>query len=78
MLSTTTNKDLALSSLYWQNFRGMAKAAAATRPGLVTYTGDISYADGIIGDWELFMENAAPVLGLAPVLVQQGNHERDG
>lgn len=60
-----------------QNFRGMARAAAAARPGLVSYSGDISYSDGAIGDWELFLENAAPVLGVAPVLVQQGNHERD-
>ena len=56
----------------------MAHEAAASRPRLVTYTGDISYSDGTVGDWELFMENAAPVLGSTPVLVQSGNHERDG
>lgn len=55
-----------------QTFRGMAKQAALYSPRLVTYSGDISYSDGTIGDWELFMENAAPVLGAMPVLVQEG------
>lgn len=60
----------ALATL--QTFRGMAKQAAQYSPRLVTYSGDISYSDGSIGDWELFLENAAPVLGSMPVLVQQG------
>ena len=60
-----------------QTFRGMAKQAALYKPRLVTYSGDISYSDGNIGDWELFLDNAAPVLGSMPVLVQSGNHERD-
>ena len=60
-----------------QTFRGMAKQIAAYKPRMVTYTGDISYSDGDTGDWELFMENAAPVLQSMPVMIQEGNHERD-
>ena len=60
-----------------QTLRVMAKQAAALQPRLVTYTGDISYSDGTLGDWELFMDNAAEVLATTPVLVQEGNHERD-
>lgn len=55
----------------------MAKQAAILQPRLVTYSGDISYSDGYLGDWELFLDNAAPVLASMPVLVQEGNHERD-
>lgn len=54
-----------------------AQVVSASKPRLLTVTGDISYSDGTLGDWELFMENAAPVLGAMPMLVQEGNHERD-
>jgi hypothetical protein len=56
----------------------MAREVAASQPRLVSYTGDISYADGTLSDWELFLDNAAPVLGAMPVIIQEGNHERDG
>lgn len=57
--------------------RGMAKQAALLSPRLVTITGDIAYTDGTVGDWETFLEDAAPLLASTPILIQEGNHERD-
>ncbi|CAK0782920.1 hypothetical protein CVIRNUC_006115 [Coccomyxa viridis] len=44
---------------------------------LVVHNGDVSYAEGNVYGWDVFMHMMGPVISRAPYMLSPGNHERD-
>jgi hypothetical protein len=44
---------------------------------LVLHVGDIAYATGYGGKWEIFMNSIESIASYVPYMVSEGNHERD-
>ncbi|KAK9845224.1 hypothetical protein WJX81_000461 [Elliptochloris bilobata] len=56
--------------------RMAADMDAHPRTSLIVHNGDISYAEGRVYAWDVYMDMMAPVLRRAPYMLVQGNHER--
>ncbi|CAL8470701.1 g10243 [Coccomyxa elongata] len=44
---------------------------------LIVHNGDVSYAEGFVYGWNLFMDMMGPLVQQAPYMLTPGNHERD-
>ncbi|KAK9824258.1 hypothetical protein WJX72_008984 [[Myrmecia] bisecta] len=55
----------------------LADMAASKNKTLMFINGDISYARGQLTQWDVFHDNMEALLRQIPVMVQDGNHERD-
>jgi hypothetical protein len=53
----------------------LIKLAAAGDIDMVIHDGDISYADGDMQHWDVFMRKIEPIASRVPYFVSPGNHE---
>lgn len=49
----------------------------ARNPDLVLHLGDLSYATGYAGKWDMFLDQMTPLSGRVPYMTALGNHEQD-
>lgn len=55
----------------------MARDIDEKNISLVFHNGDLAYADGLLMDWEVFLEQIEPIATRVPYMTTDGNHERD-
>ena len=52
-------------------------SSTITGPRVAFVTGDISYSDGTLADWQVYMDQAQGLSTKMPFITVPGNHERD-
>jgi len=55
---------------------GTAPSPLGTRVSAIVVSGDASYADGYLAQWEDYFEMMAPAAAAVPLLFSSGNHEQ--
>jgi len=67
--------DMGYGPLSDDSVAQLTKLVEAGEIDVVVHNGDISYADGEMGHWDVFMRKVEPIASRVPYQVTPGNHE---